>query len=438
MNFIEELKAQRAAFCDQMEALMATAKDEKGKLRNLTDDEVAEWDALKAKVEGIDKQIARAQYLETKNAASAKPVDAPKNSDGGGLEVKVLPAEAKKPLQKGERVGRMVRCIAAARNIPETAAKMALDRWNDDALAKALAAGTGQDGGFLVADEMANEIIDLLRARAVVRASGATAIPMSGTLLMPKLVSGSTAEYVGENNNIGVSQPQFGQLRLTERKLACVVPLSNDLIRLSSPKADSIITNDLVNGIARREDAAFIRDDGTQNAPKGLRYWAPAATHVIPVNGTVNIANITQDLGKAETALLNANVMMINPGWLMTPRVWNYLRNLRTTQEVYAFPEMQEGRLRSFPVRHTTSIPYNLGGGGDESEVYLVDFNDAIIGESTTIELMVSDTAAYHDGTTVQSSFSLDQTVIRAITRHDFGMRHDASVAVLTAVDWGA
>jgi HK97 family phage major capsid protein len=98
--------------------------------------------------------------------------------------------------------------------------------------------------------------------------------------------------------------------------------------------------------------------------------------------------------------------------------------------------EMLAGTLWGFPFGTTTAIPTNLGGGSDESEIYFVDFADAIIGEAQTLTVDASTEASYKSGGNLVSAFSKDQTVIRAIEEHDFAMRHDASVAVLTAVKW--
>jgi HK97 family phage major capsid protein len=124
----------------------------------------------------------------------------------------------------------------------------------------------------------------------------------------------------------------------------------------------------------------------------------------------------------------------------MSPRSEHYLMTVRDGNGNFAFrSEMLAGRLWGYPFGVTSQIPENLAvTGSSESEIYLADFADVVIGEASTLVLDVSDTAAYHDGSNVVASFSLDQTVIRAIERHDFGMRHDASVAVLTDVDWGA
>ena len=81
----------------------------------------------------------------------------------------------------------------------------------------------------------------------------------------------------------------------------------------------------------------------------------------------------------------------------------------------------------------------NLGGGSNETELYLVDMNDAIIGEASDLEIAVDGSASYIDtGSTLISSFTRDETLVRAIARHDFAMRHEESVAIKNAITWGA
>lgn len=352
------------------------------------------------------------------------------------------------PANKGLMVGRLIRAVASTKGMGG-GLKGALD-WvvrtypgdaeTLSATEKALSAGNMAGGGFIVPPEYSSEIIEFLRPRAVVRKMNAMVLPMErGTLMVPKVATGATAAYIGENSNANESDQAFGMLTLTAHKLAVFTPLSNDLIRWSAPSADMIVRNDLVAAMAVREDKAFIRDDGTANTPKGLRYWAPAV-NVIAANATVNLQNIAQDLSKLILALKNANVNYINPGWLFAPRTEQYLMTIQTTTGAYAFrDEMLTGKLWGLPYATTTQIPTNLSASGDASEVYLVDFSDAVIAESEQIMLDVSTEAAYFSSssaTTVTSAFQQDQTVIRALALHDFGMRHDYSVAVLTGVKW--
>ena len=212
--------------------------------------------------------------------------------------------------QLNHDVSVMIRCVALSRTEMQPPAVLAKQMFGNDRLAQAMTVASHSGGGFMVPENYVPNIIELLRARVVVRGMGPMTAPLvNGSLTLPKQTAGSTASYIGESQNITPSNPTGGQRKWVAKKLAALVPVSNDLLRVSSPSADQFIRNDLVRSMAIAEDAAFIRNQGVGNAPKGMRYWAPTA-NVIAANGTVNLANVTNDLGKLELALANANVPM--------------------------------------------------------------------------------------------------------------------------------
>jgi HK97 family phage major capsid protein len=353
--------------------------------------------------------------------------------------------------EKGAAFGRVVRAMAAAK-MNKMGSEGTIDilrGWGDDDLAdsmadarsKALAAGDATAGGFLVPTQFSNEVIELLRAQSVVRRLGARVVQMpTGTMKFPKIATGASAAYIGENVNIGKSEETFGQLTLTFKKLAVLTPISNDLLRYSSPSADAIVRDDLVSSMATKEDATFIRGVGTDATPKGLLNWC-VADQKIASNTTVNLANITDDLGQLVVKLKNADIPLITPGWIMAPRTEQKLATIQNANGVFAFrDEIIAGTLWGWPIGSTTNVPITLdttgSGNNNESEVYLVDFSQVLIGESQSLMVDSSQEAAYHDGSNIQAAFSLDQTVVRAIAEHDLGMRHDKAVAMLTGVTW--
>ncbi len=127
---------------------------------------------------------------------------------------------------QGISAARIFRSLAAARGNIADAKLFADNEYGarntvSEAFSKALAAGEATAGGFLLQEEMAREVIDLLRPRSVVRAIGPQIVrPRRGALDFPKITSGATAAYVGENEDIAVSQPVFGQINLSAKKLA--------------------------------------------------------------------------------------------------------------------------------------------------------------------------------------------------------------------------
>ena len=344
--------------------------------------------------------------------------------------------------RKGIAATRMVRALAWSKGDPQRAKAFVAkvyDDWLGDEVQKALVSSDLEQGGALIIPEYAAELIELLRARTVVRAAGARTVPMTnGTLTIRKHTAGSSSGYVGESRNIGVTQPETGQIELTSKKLAAIVPISNDLLTFASgPSADEFVRDDLLAELSIREDIAFLRDDGTQHTPKGMRHWA-ASGNVTASNGTTT-ADIEQDFKDMLNALEGANVKLLRPAWFMHPTRKNGLSILRHSGGGnLIFPDLKGAspNIWGYPVFTTTSIPNNLNG--DETEVMFADMADAIIGEVSSIQIVADSSAAYIDGSDMKSSFSLDETLIRAITRHDFAFRHRESVAVKTGVTWGA
>lgn len=436
---IPQLQEQRAQAVERMEEIVATAEQEN---RDLSEAEIAEFEQLKEEKRKLDVRISRAEEVEAARAelaARQAPAAASRQSgsDTPSRQATVQISEA----DRGLVAARITRALAAGRGDPRRAMEW-LERHGvgeDDLAFRALAAGDLTDGGFFITPQHDPDVIELLRPASVIRQLEPTILPMgSGILNLPKLTGGATAGYIGENSPAPKSQPKGGLVNLTAKKLAALVPISNDLIRRPSRRADQVVRDDMFAACGQRSDLAFIRGDGTGATPKGLRHWAPA-DNVIPANGTVNLQNVVADLGKMVLALETANVRMIRPGWVMSPRTKLYLMTVQDGNGNYVFrAEMLEGRLWGWPYRSTSQIPDNLGQDGKGSELYLADFADVVIGESEGILIDVSNVAAYHDGNQVVAAFSNDQTVIRAIMEHDLALRHEESVAVLTGVKWGA
>jgi len=410
-------------------------------------------DQIKATVLPLIKDTVGAQVSDlVKEAVSTALKAAPQPGSPAAAMLGAAQGDAPqygKAQAKSLSFGAYVRALAGARNDKQRAIGIA-KAWgyNDvaDALSKsvekAMSAGDPLAGGLLVPTEFSQEVIELLRASGVVRSLQPLTMPMtSGSIKVPRINSGSTAAYIGENANISKSEVGTGQITLTFKKLAALVPVSNDLIRYAAPSSDQIVRDDMIRALGAREDLAFIRGDGLSGTPKGLKNWI-AASNKFNANGTVSLANVTADLGNALKNIMDANITLIiqqgatggvdvRPGWIFSPRVWKYLSTVQTALGTYAFrDEMQRGTLWGFPYRVTTQC--------EDSTVYFGAFAHAIIGESMGLMVDASQEAAYHDGSGVVAAFSQDQTVIRVIAEHDFALRHDAAFSLIESVTWGA
>lgn len=376
--------------------------------------------------------------------ALAKHLDAKSDEEKNPEQLEEMPPL--QPQADGDSkyvIGAICRALAATKGDMDKAgpyAERTLKRPDAaKALDKALQLGDGAAGGFLVPNIHLPEVIELLRAQAVVRGMNPTIIPLTnGIATISKLTAGATGFYIGESQDITESQPATGLIQFRERKLAALVPISNDLLRVPSAQTNQVVQEDLVSAITLREDLAFLRGPGTEFEPRGITNFVPAANSSA-ANGTVNLDNVTIDLGELILALMNSNSRMLRPGWLMAPRSWHYLVTVRDGNGNFVFrDEMMQGRLWGWPFAMTTQIPINLGGGSDESEVVFADFADIVIADAMSLELEVSNEAAYATSGGIVAAFSRDETVVRAIVKHDLGVRHEESLAMKTAVTWGA
>jgi len=228
----------------------------------------------------------------------------------------------------------------------------------DEAVAKALSAGTGSEGGYLIPEILSSEVIELLRPASAVRRCNPVIAPMdSGNLTLPKLTGGPSASYIGENANLGKTQQVFGTVTARAKKLGALVPISNDLLRRRSPGADTIVRDDLVASLAQKSDEAFILFDGTGNKPKGLYEWSGGSSSALTAQGSPHLAKVTTDLGTMVLDLVTNNVRMLRPGWIFSPRTWNYLMTVRDGNGNYAFrDEMLRGTLWGWPFPSRTVI----------------------------------------------------------------------------------
>ena len=438
---ISALKQSLAVTVASMEGIIegavetVTAEDgsESSQPRDLTAEEQAQFDALKTKATGLQAQIAREEQVLALKASAASPVIIP----GSGVPGTV-PAQPKEKLEPGIMVARIAQAVAIGGSDQRAVAAAAEGLYGSDMgqIVANMEQATNTKGGFLVNTDYSADFIDILRPRVVIRRMGARAIPMpDGNLTTRRKTTGTSASYVGERVPAPKTEATVNQITMSAKRLTALVPITNQLIRRASLNVQMMIRDDLIEGVSVREDQQFLRGVGSSTAPTGLRNLI-AAGNVIAANATVNLANVTNDLGKLRLAVLNANIPMTQCGYIMSPRSLLFLENLRDANGNKAFPEVAEGRLGIYPIGVTTSVPDNLGAGTNQSEIYFGDFAQFMIGDTEQVAIAASDVAAYDDGGTIRAAFSNDETVVRVIAEHDTQIRYDTAFAVLTGVTW--
>ncbi len=295
-----------------------------------------------------------------------------------------------------------------------------------------MAAGEDTAGGYLVPVQAIPELIELLRAEAVVLLMGATLLDnLTGSPVeFPKQTGGATAYWVGENAALTPSDLATGQLQLTPKTVGALVKLSNRLLRMSSPSAEQMIRTDVARVIALAVDYAALRGSGADNQPTGIANTSGINSKAFGANSP-NF-DYFYDM---EYELAVDNALRGSLGFVFHPCVKRSIAKLKVAQfsgdtgGEYIVSPVTDAQLQAFighPFRTTTQIPINLGTGTNETEIYFGNWSELIIAQWAGLQILASQETS--------DAFAKNQTWIRILTDVDIGLRHAESFCLGSGV----
>lgn len=433
MKDLNDLRRSRATFAAAMQmhadALSTfeadgAAADDAGYLQAQAD-----FDAAKADFDKSDVAVKRAEDVEraTLEAATTENDAAPH----------VAPAVAQNPDDKGVDAGLMIHALAKHSGDLDRAVGY-LEQEGHSALSASLSTSDPSGGGVTIPQAQSATLIEMLRPRVVVRASGARVVPMpAGQLRKARQASGATAGYVGELSNIATSQPSFDAVDQQFKTLTAMVPISNSLLQFSSVAVGAMVRDDMLKCMAAKEDISFLRASAGGETPTGLKSFCLASNW--KVVSTKDYATVEPIIRKLVSLVEDADVAMVSGGWAMRASTKNFLASLQyPSSGAKVFPSIEASNtLMGFPIKTSSQIPNNLGVGSDETEIYFADFNEIVIGDAQVITLASSTEAAYVDTNGVmQSVFQRNETLMRAIGQHDMAPMHDEAITGARVKGW--
>jgi HK97 family phage major capsid protein len=140
------------------------------------------------------------------------------------------------------------------------------------------------DGGYLVPQILANEIIFLRDKFGVMRQNARVMGMSSDNLNVPKNSASTTAYWPAENTNITASQITFTNVQVLAKKLAILTQVSSELQEDSLVDIGAALAEDMAYVMAYNEDLATFLGDGTSTYG-GITGVVPA---IAAVNGGAN------------------------------------------------------------------------------------------------------------------------------------------------------
>lgn len=346
-----------------------------------------------------------------------------------------------KKIPPNVQLARAVKCLDVfGRHDPEAAAFYAKKHYSDENMArefKALSATNPSAGGFLIPEVYLDEIIELLYSKTVIFELGAQKVPMpSGNLNIPKMASGTRARWGGEARKIAKTQPGYGNIKLSAKRLEAIVPQTRELIMSTSYSADAMFANDLTRRMELGLDYGAMFGTGTEFQPLGIASDKEVEVlDVSKINDTslVTDGKITADLPVViRSKVLRKNVDDRNLGWTFNSDLEGYFMNMKTTTGVYIYrEEMNGGKLLGFPFKVSNQISTN----GGKTELIFGNWADLLIGEQLGLETYTTLDGSWTDEDGVQhNAFEENLAATRALMYVDTATRHKESFLHVTNI----
>ena len=150
------------------------------------------------------------------------------------------------------------------------------------------------DGGYLVPQILANEIIFLRDKFGVMRQNARVMGMSSDNLNVPKNSASTTAYWPAENTNITASQITFTNVQVLAKKLAILTQVSSELQEDSLVDIGAALAEDMAYVMAYNEDLATFLGDGS-GTYGGITGVVTAITQVAGAGKIYTTANVTGD-----------------------------------------------------------------------------------------------------------------------------------------------
>lgn len=249
-------------------------------------------------------------------------------------------------------------------------------------ITKALNETTNLQGGFLVPEEWTNKLLALVTTNTIFVSDMDSRQMATDVQYIPKVTSGTTAYWVAETSAITESQPSYGQITLTAKKVAALSYASSEVLEDNNVDLANHLVNDMARDIGIAIDSAIYA--GTGSPWYGLR---TTNSFTNAVDGTGNVGATGADgTGSSITGaviaiatIMKANLEVLKDNhstpdtsyW--APRTYGAIQQLTdsTTRpilnvETYGSPLLREGIISTLlgtRVRVANILPTNYSYG---------------------------------------------------------------------------
>lgn len=277
---------------------------------------------------------------------------------------------------------------------------------------RALGEDTGATGGFLVPDEFAADVI-MKEGELTPFASSEfiRIIPMgTDTMLVPVLETRPTVGRFRENQPpVANTEPAWNRVELRARKFGEVLPISNEMLADENIGVLEFLRDLFAEILAENRNELVTNGAGAQE-PQGFRNDARIATFGFTGTQTDSAAII--DWVDALYWRLKATEA-VNAVWTASSLMLETLDKIKDGEGRPLMGNLTDAPFRTLKgavVLRNDSIPNNLGGGTNESELIFGNFKKYIFGDRQQMAIDQDQGGKF---------FEANQTAMRITERYD-------------------
>jgi HK97 family phage prohead protease len=347
---ISELRTERETKAARMGELMQLRKANDG---TFGDAERAEYDAASNEVDSLDDDIRELKFHAV-NSQGARAAEGTTQRSAVASRGRTLPTSfgAKEDEFLGQSYTRRVIAKALAAMNYGSAVEVASQRYKSNPLLVEVikadvaggGAGSGEWGAELVsADNRFNgDFIKFLHSKTVFDSLPLRSVPANVTIKGQD--GAATANWVGESKAIPATAADFSTVSLTPQKVAAIAVVSNELLRDSSPSAEMLVRDALVEASAQKVDTHFF---STTAASSGVYPAGILNGVVVGTTGGATEAELIGDIAGLMRNFITAKYDINGLVWCMSPLLALQISLMRNALGQNAFatmPNTLEGR----------------------------------------------------------------------------------------------
>ena len=356
---IEERKLQIA---DEKKSITALCEERKLQIRSFSHDDKMKMDAARERINALNLEIEQLnEELRTKE----------QNYNYNNTE--------KQMEKRNFSLLNAIRAIAENRSLDPIAQAVVLEGQNEMRSRSLSVVGqltlpsyneraiTVQSEGEDIVATNLMDVMGSLKAKSVLVKAGARVLEnLRGDVQFP-LSSSANCSWSDETSETAATDMTFTHVKLSPKRLSCVVDVSKQFLLQDSASAEAVIREEIISSINSKLEKTFLSDEqGTNNKPEGIFYNNGA-----PLSEVSKFVDLTNLEAEVENANVDGNVV-----YLLSPKAKASLRNMMRGDKNLVY---ENGTIDGTESLSTSNIKDKKIAFGDFSNVVIANWNSVDI-----------------------------------------------------------